>query len=111
MGEGFDFSAKSSASFTILLRDLLSAAASFGTMSSNNTWTPILAKWQAMRLPMTPEPRTATFLMLRFISDLFNVFTSFFSQGNDIIGCPEKFIHPFLSDLLLNLRIKITYNF
>jgi hypothetical protein len=42
-------------------------AASFGTMSRSNTSQPTLAKWQAMRLPMTPDPRTATFFMFRLV--------------------------------------------
>ncbi len=38
-----------------------------GTMSSSNTSTPILAKWHAIREPMIPEPRMATFFMALFI--------------------------------------------
>ena len=37
--------------------------ASGGTMSSIRTGIPALATWAAMPLPMTPEPRTATFRM------------------------------------------------
>ena len=37
--------------------------ASFGTMSSSRTGTPALATCAAMPAPITPEPRTATFLM------------------------------------------------
>ena len=33
-------------------------------MSSINTGSPALATWAAMPLPMTPAPRTATFLIL-----------------------------------------------
>src|ERR1035437_3406251 len=74
MGDGFDFRAKASASFTILFLDFLSAAASFGTISSNKTSTPMFAKWQAMREPMTPEPSTATFFIVRFITYLYKFF-------------------------------------
>ena len=62
IGEGFDFNANCKASFTILLRSagLVDSVASFGTMSSNNTSTPMLAKWHAILEPITPEPKTAT---------------------------------------------------
>lgn len=33
----------------------------------------MLAKWQAMPLPMTPEPNTATFLILLLIDEDFRV--------------------------------------
>ena len=36
-------------------------------MSSINTSRPMLAKWQAMPEPMTPEPSTAAFLILLLI--------------------------------------------
>src|SRR5690606_6553657 len=39
---------------------------SLGTMSSSSTSTPILAKWHAMRDPITPEPNTATFVIRLF---------------------------------------------
>src|ERR1700744_6182461 len=68
MGDGLDFKAASSASFTILFLLALSpSGASLGTMSSSSTSTPILAKWQAILLPITPDPSTATFFMARFI--------------------------------------------
>jgi hypothetical protein len=35
-------------------------------MSSNKTSTPMLAKWHAMREPIIPEPKMATFLMILF---------------------------------------------
>ena len=65
MGEGLLFSAKVKASLTILFLSV----PSFGTMSSSNTSQPTLAKWHAMRLPMTPLPRTATFWMFRLVID------------------------------------------
>ena len=43
----------------------------FGTTSSSNTSTPILAKWQAIPAPITPDPNTATFFMRLFIGRLY----------------------------------------
>jgi hypothetical protein len=31
-----------------------------------------LAKWQAIREPITPDPKTATFLIIRFMCLYFN---------------------------------------
>src|SRR5207249_3186879 len=39
-------------------------------ISSKSTLMPALAKWQAMRLPMMPLPRTATLFIIRFTSDV-----------------------------------------
>ena len=60
IGDGLDFKATCRTSVTILFLLFLSAPASLGTISSNKTSTPIFAKWQAILLPITPEPRTAT---------------------------------------------------
>src|SRR3546814_19136417 len=38
---------------------------SLGTIASSSTATPMLAKWHALRDPITPEPRTATFVIRR----------------------------------------------
>src|SRR5690606_2835688 len=80
-GAGFDLIAVSKEVFTIRLRSnglskvkpLATSAgkSSRGTMSNNNTSTPILAKWQAIRDPITPDPNTATFLIFLFISCVF----------------------------------------
>ena len=59
---GFDFLAASSPAAATLLREF--APASEGTMSSKRLGTPALAKWAAMRAPIVPAPRTATFWMV-----------------------------------------------
>ena len=52
-----------------------SSLGSLGTISSSNTSTPILAKWQAIPAPMIPDPNTATFFIRLFIGRLFvNIF-------------------------------------
>ena len=73
-GAGFDLIDAANASFTSRFLTTLSwsvspFASSFsvsekGTMSSNKTSTPIFAKWQAIPLPIIPEPITATLLIL-----------------------------------------------
>ena len=57
-GAGLLLIAAARASSTILLR-----GPSLAGMSSSSTSVPVLAKWQAMRLPMTPLPSTATLRM------------------------------------------------
>src|SRR5690606_39084062 len=50
---------------------LISASVSaFGTMSNNNTSTPMFAKWHAIPEPIIPDPITATFLMILFMLSL-----------------------------------------
>ena len=75
-GEGLDFIAVAKASFTIrfLTADLSSvnpffisaSVNSLGGMSNNNTCKPAPAKWQAIRLPITPLPNIATFFIVLF---------------------------------------------
>src|SRR5690606_31309164 len=86
-GAGFDLIAVSRDWFTIRLRTaglsnvkpFASSAgnSSLGTMSKSNTSKPILAKWQAIREPITPDPNTATFLIFLFISRIFSNFLWF----------------------------------
>src|SRR5690606_17632059 len=69
---------------SLRLRPFLASAgvSSFGTMSSKSTSSPMFAKWQAMPEPMMPDPMTATFLMIRFISGGFVwfIYHSFLNQ-------------------------------
>ena len=73
-GEGLLLIAAVNASLTSLFLStgLELSSAPFGTISNNKTDTPIPAKWQAIREPITPLPRTATFLMERFMCLLIN---------------------------------------
>jgi hypothetical protein len=48
---------------TAALASALGSPALSGTMSSNTTGTPALARWLAMPEPMVPAPITAAFLM------------------------------------------------
>ncbi len=72
-GAGFDLMAVANAPSATLLRAALSfflfSGKSRGTMSSMRTCRPTLAKWQAIPDPITPEPRTATFLILLILGN------------------------------------------
>ena len=73
-GAGLDLIELARAWFTRRLRTSLSSRVnpfavslsvnSRGMMSSNKTSTPMFAKWQAIALPIIPEPTTATLLIL-----------------------------------------------
>jgi len=59
-GEGLVFFMAATALAAMAEREAWSSPASAGTMSSTREGMPALAKWAAMALPMTPDPRTAT---------------------------------------------------
>ena len=73
-GAGLDLIEFARAWFTIRFRTRVSfrdnpfaisfSVNSWGMMSSNKTSTPMFAKWQAIPLPIIPEPITATLLIL-----------------------------------------------
>ena len=72
-GEGFDLMAacnEPSTNLFLSLVFLLSSVPGF-KISNNNTSTPTPAKWQAIRDPITPLPKTATFLIERCINKAF----------------------------------------